>query len=304
MNETKTEQSLVIRQNENHTSSNVLTVFTDSELAKAESFLKRIIASDKGGIKSVNEGIAIMMRAKDLELPFSTCIEHIHVINGKTGVDIHIIKALLSRAQVTWKCIKDYTCLYEYTDGSNIFNEAQLPDYCVICRNSEEAEKATKNGQIGVYILPYYSDVNGNLFNKIQFDAYKSKHPDTEIAITRQHAMKLASEKKYAVYRVANKPIDYVCEYEFTRYRKIFGKVIESKSIGKFTYTDALTAGLFDKDTYKKYPKVLISHRAFTLGARDIASDVLMGCMETTELKQTMGEDIEDVDVLPIETVN
>lgn len=46
-----------------------------------------------------------------------------------------------------------------------------------------------------------------------------------------------------------------------------------------------MTAGMFEKDTYKKYPKVLIGHRAFTYGARDIASDVIMGCMETTELK-------------------
>lgn len=281
-----------------------INLLDEKEIAVAESYFKRMMATDKGGIKSVNEAFAILARAKDMQLPFTACLEHIHIINGKTGVDVHIIKALLLRAQVTWEKTKDYTCLYEYTDGSNIFNETQIPDYCVICRNSEEAEKATKNGQIGIYILPYYSDVNGNCFNKIQFDAYKAKHPDAEIAINRQHAIKLASEKKYAVYRVANKPIDYVCEYEFTRYRKIFGKVIESKSIGKFTYTDALTAGLFDKDTYKKYPKILISHRAFTLGARDIASDVIMGCMETTELKQTMGEDIEDVDVLPIENVN
>jgi hypothetical protein len=27
----------------------------------------------------------------------------------------------------------------------------------------------------------------------------------------------------------------------------------------------------------------MIGHRAFTLGARDIASDVLMGCLEETE---------------------
>ena len=46
-----------------------------------------------------------------------------------------------------------------------------------------------------------------------------------------------------------------------------------------------MQAGFFEKDTYKKYPRILISHRAFTLAARDIASDVLMGVMETTELK-------------------
>ena len=41
---------------------------------------------------------------------------------------------------------------------------------------------------------------------------------------------------------------------------------------------------MFTKDTYKKYPRIMIAHRAFTLGARDIASDVLFGVMETKEL--------------------
>ena len=51
---------------------------------------------------------------------------------------------------------------------------------------------------------------------------------------------------------------------------------------------------MFEKDTYKKYPRILISHRAFTLGARDIASDVLFGVQETTELKIVTGTEISD----------
>lgn len=70
------------------------------------------------------------MRAKDLALPFSTCIEHIHVVSGKTVIDIHIIKALLSKAQVIWECTHDYTCLYQYTDGNIAYNENNLPEYC------------------------------------------------------------------------------------------------------------------------------------------------------------------------------
>ena len=72
----------------------VINLLDEKQLAAAEVFLKKIIASDKGGVKSVNEGLAVLMRANDLNLPFSTCIEHIHVINGKTGVDVHIIKSL------------------------------------------------------------------------------------------------------------------------------------------------------------------------------------------------------------------
>ena len=54
-------------------SSNVLGVFNPKEIAELEVFLTKYIRSDKAGIKSVQDGIAIAMRAKDLRLPFSTC---------------------------------------------------------------------------------------------------------------------------------------------------------------------------------------------------------------------------------------
>ena len=60
---------------------------------------------------------------------------------------------------------------------------------------------------------------------------------------------------------------------------------------------------MFDKDTYKKYPRVLIGHRAFTYAARDIASDILFGVMETTELKVVAGKELNDVDIASIEDV-
>ena len=45
----------------------------------------------------------------------------------------------------------------------------------------------------------------------------------------------------------------------------------------------------------------MIGHRAFTIAARDIASDLLLGCMETTELKQTFGLPINEQDVKEVE---
>ena len=53
--------------------------------------------------------------------------------------------------------------------------------------------------------------------------------------------------------------------------------------------------------SYRKYARVLISHRAFTLGARDIASDKLMGVMETSELKIVEGVDLSPSDYEIIE---
>ena len=64
----------------------------------------------------------------------------------------------------------------------------------------------------------------------------------------------------------------------------------------RFSYSEAQTAELFTKDTYKKYARILIGHRAFTLGARDIAADALMGCQETSELKIVEGIDLNPSD--------
>ena len=134
-----------------------INLFDDKQLVAAKNFITEVMRSEKGGIKSVNDGLAILMRAQDLGLPFSTCIEHIHVINGKTGVDVHIIKALLLKAACTWKVTKDYQALYEYTDGFNSYNDGNLPEYAVRCKSKEDAEnkiKAAAEDDDKIYIYP------------------------------------------------------------------------------------------------------------------------------------------------------
>lgn len=266
--------------NSNRTPSlNVVNLLDERQLVIAESFIKRLMTSDKSGIKSVADGIAILTRAQDLQLPFSTCIEHIHVINGKTGVDVHIIKTLLSKAGVVWECSKDYAPQYQYTDGNNIYLETQLPDYCVKCKNADEAAKKTTDDTIGVYLVKWYTDLKGTIYNEFQIS------DKVVIALNRAHATSLAKEGKFPVIRIAPQPIDYVTEYKFTRYKIINGKEREVHCTSHFSYSEAQAAGFFDKDTYKKYARVMIGHRAFTLGARDIAPDAIMGCQETSELQ-------------------
>lgn len=280
---------------------NTLNFFDSKQLVAAENFLTKIMRSEKGGIKSVNDGLAVLMRAQDLGLPFSTCIEHIHVINGKTGVDIHVIKALLLRAGVTWKCLKDYAPLYEYTDGINVYMDNAIPDYCIKCLSSKEADVKAKadiekdiNDNVYIYPVKWYQDFNGNVYKDYQLNTKQFG-----IAVNRQQANEIAKGGRNPVYRIPAKPVDYITEYEF--HREING--IDTIAIGKFTYSEALTADLFSKDTYKKYPRILISHRAFTYGARDIASDVIFGVMETTELKIVNGSELNSEDVASVEDV-
>ena len=259
---------------------NKLNLFSEKDLLAAENFLTKVMRSDKGGIKSVNDGLAILMRAQDLNLPFSTCIEHVHVINGKTGIDIHIAKALLSKAACTWRCTKDYQALYEYTDGINVYCDGQLPDYAIRCKSKTEADKKREEDKddefIYIYPVKWYADFNGNVYKDYQLNVKYHK-----VVSTKSEAVKLAQQNIVGVYRIPAKPIDYVTEYEITRI--VNGK--ELKSLGRFSYTEAQAANMFDKDTYVKYARILIGHRAWTYAARDIASDILMGVMETTELK-------------------
>jgi len=283
-------RALTVRHDEAVSGLRVLNLLNEKQLASAEVFLKKIIATDKGGIKSINEGLAILMRAQDLQLPFSSCIEHIHVVGGKTVADIHIIKSLLSRAGVTWECTKDYTPQYQYTDGNTIYLETQLPDYCVKYRNSETAIKTTENSNgdsIGVYPVKWYADLSGKKYNEFQVSDKCVK------AINPAHAQKLKAEGKFPVIRIPAVPIDYVTEYKFTRYKVVCDKTIEVTAKSHFSYSEAISAGFFEKDTYKKYARIMIGHRAFTLGARDIASDVLMGCLEETENAIINGDNID-----------
>ena len=292
----KEKKDLTTVENVNSINLNAVNLFDEKQLVAVENFLTKIIRSDKSGIKSVNDGLAILLRAKDLGLPFSTCIEHIHVINGKTGVDIHILKALLLKAGVTWKIIKDYTPLYEYTDSINVYEEDKLPEYAIKCKSKKEADekiaKDDSDDHIYVYPVKFYRDVQGNIYRDYQLDSLRFG-----IAINKQQIMELSKANKIAVYRIPAVPIDYVTEYEI--YRTINGKEVTAR--GRFTKLEAQAADLFTKDTYNKYARILISHRAFTYAAREIASDIIMGVMETTELKIVAGKELSDEELLTVE---
>ena len=281
-----------------NTGFNALNLFDEKQLVAAEAFLKRMITTEKSGIKNVNEGLAILMRAQDLGLPFSSCIEHIHVIQGKTGIDIHIIRSLLSRAGVTWECTKDYTPQYQYTDGNTIYNETQLPDYCVKCRTAKEAEQKTDGDTIGVYPVKWYQDLKGIVYNEFQIS------DKCVVALNKQQALKLAQEGKFPIIRIPAVPVDYVTEYKFTRRKIILGEKVVTTAIGHFSYSEAQTAGLFEKDTYKKYARIMIGIRAFTLGGREIADDALMGYLETSELKQITDTDLDGTEFTDAEVLN
>lgn len=273
--------------------------FDEKELIKVKSFMGEYIKSSKnGGISTVQDAIAIAIRSKELGLPFTACAEHVHVINGKTGVDIHIIKGLLSRAGCTWKCLKDYQPLYEYTDGINQFVDGELPEYVVRCSSKAEAEekrKADENGDyIYVYPVRWYADAKGN-----KYPDYRLNTKQFVIVANAAQMQEATANKLIGVWRIPNVPVDYITEYEISR--NINGQIMTSK--GRFTYKEAVVAGFFEKDTYIKYARIMIGNRAFTYAARDIGSDLLFGVMESTELKIVNNQNIDDKDFDDVEVV-
>ena len=274
-----------------------LDITTEAGMIAFENFAKQYIRSDKSGLKSTSDVLSIFCRAQHLQLPFTSCAEHIHVINGKTGIDIHLIKALLLRAACRWECLEDYQALYEYTDGFNVFNESSLPDYCIKCKSKKEAEEfATKEenaDKFYVYPVRFYKDFNNNVYREYQLNG------NFQVVVNKSQAEQAVANKKVPIYRIPSVPIDYRTTYAI--HRVVGGTEMISK--GTFTYSEAVAAEMFTKDTYKKYARVMIGHRAFTLAARDIASDLLFGVMETSELKVIAGVPVEDTDFVEIQDI-
>lgn len=70
-------------------------------------------------------------------------------------------------------------------------------------------------------------------------------------------------------------------------------KYIPMEESISYTWSDAKRAGLAEKDNWKKMPKIMLYTRAFTLGARRVAPEILLGMMEITEMADVEGLNYE-----------
>ena len=145
--------------------------------------------------------------------------------------------------------------------------------------------RSNKDEKVGVYPVKWYKDLANRIYNEFQVSAQCVE------AINKAHAEKLKADGKFPIIRIPAQPIDFVTEYTFTRYVKNLGGIVKQTAISHFSLAEAQAAKFFEKDTYVKYARVMIGHRAFTLGARDIASDVIQGVMETSEQVLVEGDD-------------
>jgi hypothetical protein len=82
----------------------------------------------------------------------------------------------------------------------------------------------------------------------------------------------------------ASKIHDFVTTLEMVRPTIINNQIHERKQTATFTLRDAQTAGLSERDVWKKWPKQMLYWRCFGLLADRMASDILLGLKTTQQL--------------------
>lgn len=81
------------------------------------------------------------------------------------------------------------------------------------------------------------------------------------------------------------KEVDRITKYTFSRLLKQEDGSFEKLLVtSEYKMSEAVIAGLADKDNWQKHPPRMLDARAFTIGAREIASDILLGVYAINEL--------------------
>lgn len=233
------------------------------------------IAKDsRTGIETPAMAVMLFQKAKELQIGWANAIPHMHLVQGKLGIDIHIIKAIISKpgSGITVVKTEDFKPIYQYTnsDYSTVWTDDTLPPNARVVDSFEVTPIPTGCFRVIIIPTPTAFDAAGNV-------------TDTRI-----------------------EPFDYRTTYKFTRKKRdIDGKFIIEERTSSFSWQEALVAGLpMDKSgqfnvnsAWYKYRKMMLDHRAYTFGARDIASDLLLGCYETTELYDMTKSEYPTMDI-------
>lgn len=84
--------------------------------------------------------------------------------------------------------------------------------------------------------------------------------------------------------------VDRITKISFERQiKQPDGSYRTMKVVSEFTMVEASNAGLLDKDTWINFPARMLDARAFNIGARAIASDILLGIYSISELAEIEG---------------
>jgi len=84
------------------------------QIEKMKLFARQVIASGVSGIKRESDAIVILMRGAELGLSYGASINNIFAINGKTGMSVHLHKAILQKAGVYFELQEDKAPVYAF----------------------------------------------------------------------------------------------------------------------------------------------------------------------------------------------
>jgi len=83
-------------------------------LEKMRVFAKEVVKSGVSSFKKEADVILVLIRGKELGLPYGVSVNNIYAINGKSGLSVHLHKALLLNAGVYFELTEDYVPVYAY----------------------------------------------------------------------------------------------------------------------------------------------------------------------------------------------
>jgi hypothetical protein len=84
------------------------------QIEKMKLFAQQVIKSGVSGIKKEADAIVILMRGAELGLSYAVSINNIFAINGKTGMSVHLHKAMLQNAGIYFDLEEDKVPVYAY----------------------------------------------------------------------------------------------------------------------------------------------------------------------------------------------
>lgn len=196
---------------------------------KMRVFAREVIKSSVSPFKREADVIVVLQRGAELGLPYGVSVNNIFPIGGKTGMSVHLHKAMLENAGVYFELREDNVPIY------------------------------------------YYGLAN----DKNQFTPYGK-----------------TAERKLEGFVVHPTQVDTRTTYYFERNTrdKITGEVRKKKVTMSYYYSEAVAADLVKKDVWVKYQRALMKARCFTMGATEIASDVVQGMLGINELAMEFGK--------------
>jgi hypothetical protein len=128
--------------------------------------INSLISSPTSGVRNEGEATLILLKAYELGIGFGNAIPHIHVINGKTGIDIHIIKAIIHKpgSGIRTERTKNYQPIYQcVTYDKKVLRSDMLPNNSIRISKLSGNEDIIKS-ELNKGNIPYviYTDNAGN----------------------------------------------------------------------------------------------------------------------------------------------